>query len=120
MVKIFQIISLLLLLINIQSNNYDNCKGYSSTVDDCNKLLTDEEVQEGYHCCLLTGKGKSDSYQSNQCIELSKEEYEGFNDVLDYYELHYKDLSIDCNSYYLYSSLSFLLLNILFTNEVLS
>ena len=112
MSKLFWILNLLILLVNIQSLN--DCIGSASTVNECHERITDVEKNEWYHCCLLTGKPKPEVYQSTQCLEVSKEEYESFDDVMDFYKLHYNDLSIDCKSYYLYVTITFILLNFLY------
>ena len=99
MSKSFLIINLLILIIKILTNG--DCQGSGYEISDCQGRLTEEQINKGEHCCLLTGKPKSDSYQSNQCVGVEKAEFEDFDSLMNFYNNYYDNLSIDCISYYL-------------------
>ena len=101
-------INLLVLLIKILS--IGSCEGSGYEVSHCLELLTEQEIDIGYHCCLLTGKPKSESQQSNQCVGVNSESFENFDAIMNFYSKYYDDLSIDCISYYCNISILYFLL----------
>ena len=108
MVKFFLMIKLLVLFVKIL--NIGSCEGSGYEVSECLGRLTEHEINEGDHCCLLTGEPKSASYQSNQCVDINSESFENFDGIMNYYNEYYDNLSIDCISYYFNISIHFLLI----------
>ena len=95
-VKCQYILLLLLIYVHSQLNDFDTCSGASSSKSICLGRLTDEQIGQGYHCCFFTA-----SDDNEQCVLLSEEEFEDFDNVFDGYKSRYKDVSLDCKSCYL-------------------
>ena len=88
------------------------CIGSSSSIDKCKELLSNEEKSNKDHCCLFTGYLR-DSYES-QCLFLDNDEYNDINSEKTYYiDNGYKDVKIECNSYYYSLNIVFCILFIL-------
>ena len=89
-VKCQYILLLLLIYVHSQLNDLDTCSGASSSKSICLGRLTDEQIEDGYHCCFFTS-----SDNNEQCIFLTKEEFEDFEKIFDGYKSHYKDVSLE-------------------------
>ena len=94
-------------------DNVTRCIGGSSSVDECKKLLSDNEKLNNNHCCLFTGYLKN-NYDS-ECRLLDENEYENVDLVKsDFIDKGYTDVNIDCKSYYFSLNIVFCFLFILF------
>ena len=108
---------LLIILLSISyvhnADGGSNCEGVTaSTVDECNGKMTEAFKKSGYHCCLL--KGKKNYVENSMCKYLTEEDYNDINDYIgDIEDSGYKDVSVDCKSYYLQIGILSLLLFLL-------
>ena len=112
MVKYYILLIILLSLSYVQSQESKKCEEVvASTVDECRDKISQEYKNSGYHCCLLVGKK---NVQNSMCKYLTEEDYNDINDYIgDIEDSGYKDVSVDCKSYYLQIGILSLLLFLL-------
>ena len=105
MKKIYPYI-LLLLLIYVQPQSLTECLGMANSKSECLGRLSEDEIENGIHCCYFT----TSSSNEGQCLYIEANEFNNFDNFFSTYEEKYKDVSIDCKSYYYELSILFLLL----------
>ena len=91
----------------------DACKGVSaSSVNECVDRISQSYKNSGYHCCLE--QGKKNGVLKSICSYLTEEKYDNIKDYIgDIKDAGYKDVSVDCKSYYLQIGILSLLLFLL-------
>ena len=115
MLKFYHIILLLSILVYSHSQSYvSDCEKTTnpSSKSECVDKLSTYEKEESYHCCFVSGK--KDGVTQKKCEFISNEEYKNIGDVKgDYEDSGYKEVSVECKSYFLHLSLLSLLLILL-------
>ena len=75
------------------------CEGSSNSVSNCENLLSEEEKEKQYHCCLFIGS--IDNNEINNCIRLKDDEYNQIETTKSQLtEKGYSNVEIDCKSQY--------------------
>jgi len=84
----------------------------ASSVNECVDKISQSYKNSGYHCCLQ--KGKKGDNTKTICRYLTEDEYDNIKDYIgDIKDAGYKDVSVDCKSYYLQIGILSLLLFLL-------
>ena len=109
MAKCYILLILLCSLIFVHSDLTDKCEGTASSAYECIEKYTEEERNSGYYCCYE--KAKKGGVEISDCTPLSEDDV---NDIKNYIgdieDKGYKDVSVDCESYYLQLGIVSLLL----------
>ena len=109
------ILLIILLSISYVHNADDgtNCEGATaSTVDECRGKISDALKNSGYYCCFQ--QGKKNGVLNSICKYLTEDDYLNINDYIgDVEDSGYKDVTVDCKSYYLQIGILSLLLFLL-------
>ena len=94
--KLFEIIILLILIINI----YSLCSGKlkPQNADDCKNRISSEDKAAGYGYCCFYKMTVVDITQTS-CIVIKSSEYENIKELIKEYESSGGTASIDCKSY---------------------
>ena len=95
----YQIFIILFFIVYIHCGTTSNCVGSATEIKYCLNKNTDDGNTD--HCCYFTAKFKADSSQINQCQRISDNEYNDMDKTIDSFNELYKDVSIDCKSYFL-------------------
>ncbi len=110
MAKYYILLILLCSVIFIHSTDLSNvCKGSASSTYECVDKFTAADRDGGYYCCYE--KAKSGNVQVSDCVMLEEEQYDDIKNYIGYLkDSGLKDVSVDCNSYYLQLGILSLLL----------
>ena len=113
MVKYYILLIILLSVSYVHTQGKDACEEQgASSVDECRGKISDALKNSGYHCCLQ--KGKKDGVEKTMCRYLTEEEYDEIKDYIgDIEDSGFKDVKVDCKSYYLQLGILSLLLFLL-------
>ena len=101
MKKQMQIFILLILFVNIFSEQCDKYTGTPTKENDCFNQLSDSQKDDlkKTHCCHFQAENLVDP----KCISLTQTQYDNIEDYIKYNEIlwGYVNLKINCNSFYL-------------------
>ena len=113
MAKYYILLILLCSVIFILTNRDTTCTaGGGSSTYDCVNKLGDDDRNAGYYCCYE--KAKKDGVEKSDCVFLIEEQYKEIKDYIgSIKDQGYKDVSVDCKSYYLQLGVLSLLLILL-------
>ena len=108
-------IYILLLIISYfdLSNGSSDCAGETNSAKECRALLTEEDEEDGFKCCLV--KGTKNRVEVSECQEYDEESYQDLDAFKQYLtnEKNIQNPEVNCKSYYLQFTLLTLILFLL-------
>ena len=114
MAKYYILLILLCSVIFIHTTDLENqcITGGGSSTYECVNKFGDDDRNAGYYCCYA--KAKKDGVQKSECVFLLEEQYDEIKDYIgSIKDQGYKDVSVECKSYYLQLGVLSLLLILL-------